>query len=280
MGVKSGVKDVARVLDLPFDDANNISKELDDLMDKPGPKFSDYDELKESHLENDRSKWKRFDELENKYMEIFRLARRFEGVPRQMGTHASGILITPEPVTDNIPVMINKDGYKVTFFNGTQLEKINYAKFDVLGLRTISVINEAIKNIGTFSDIEEFLEQIDYSDPKIFKMIQKKHTDGLFQIESDLFKGLIAQIIPEKFSDIVAITAIARPGPLSSNMNGMYSDRKHGFKEAVEPVPNTWDIVGENFGTIIYQEDIMRIAQRVADFDDNQVDSFLRKAIA
>lgn len=129
MGVKSGVKDVARVLDLPFAEANNISKQLDEILDKPGPKFKDYDELKDSHLENDRMKWQQFDELEKKYKEIFRLARRFEGIPRQMGTHASGILVTPEPVIQNVPVMINKDGYKVTLYDGNQLEDLNYVKF-------------------------------------------------------------------------------------------------------------------------------------------------------
>ena len=124
------------------------------------------------------------------------------------------------------------------------------------------------------------MESINYDDPKIFKMIQKRHTDGIFQIESNLFKGLIGDIVPDKFSDIVAITSIGRPGPLSANMHSMYADRKHGFKEATEPVKNTWDIVGDSFGTIIYQESIMKIAQRVANFDDNQVDSFLRKSIA
>lgn len=280
MGVKSGLKDVCRVLDVNFTEANNISKEIDGLLDKPQPKFSDFDAMKESHLPNDRTAWKKFDAIEQQYPEVFRLARRFEGVPRQMGTHASAILVTPHPVTDSIPVMINKDGYKVTLFTGEQIEELNFLKFDILGLKTITVINETLKNIDPDLTMDTYLENLDYNDPKVFKMIQKKKTDGLFQIESDMFKGLIGQIIPDKFSDIVLITSLGRPGPLSANMHGVYSDRKHGFVKLEEPVANTWDLLEETLGTIVYQEDIMRIAQRVAGFDDNQVDSYLRKSVS
>ena len=119
-----------------------------------------------------------------------------------------------------------------------------------------------------------------YADKKMFELLRKKKTEGIFQFGSDLFKGLIDDIQPKDINDISAITSIARPGPLSAGLNKIYSKIKKGELEAYEPLKNTWDIVADSLGVIIYQEHCMRIAQRVAGFDANQADSFLRKAMA
>ena len=280
LGVKSGIKDVSRVLGLPFVEANQISKKIDEILDMPSPKFKDYDELKVSPIENERNAHKEFAKLEEKYPEIFRLARRFEGTPRQNSTHASGILVTPNPVTNNIPVFKNKDGYKVSLFDGEQLEDLKFVKYDILGLKTISVIGEALKNMNYEGTLDDFLESLDLNDPRMFKMVQKAETDGMFQIESDLFKGMCKDIRPDQFNDFTVITSLGRPGPLSIKMDKAYANRKHGFEKAKEPLPDTWEIVEDTLGTLVYQEQIMRIAQKVAKFDDNQADSYLRKATA
>lgn len=276
MGVKSGLKDVGRVLRIPFGTMNMVTKKLDEILDKPGVKFKDFDKLKD----DDKVKWEEFNKLEQEHKEIFRLARRYEGTPRNVGIHASGILVTPMPVNDMFPTRKASDGTTVTFFTGTQLEDLGAIKLDVLGLKTLTVIKKALQHINEELSFEDLYKIVDVNDAGMFDMIRKKQTDGLFQIESDLFKGLVSDIQPDKLTDIIAITSIGRPGPLSAGLHISYADRKHGREEAVEPLPNTWDIVSSSFGTIIYQEQVMQIAQRVAGFDGNQADTYLRKALA
>lgn len=279
LGVKSAIKDVGRVLRVSFKEVNQITKKLEQIIDKPGPKFKDYDKLKDSDDPNDRKKWEEFNELEQKYKEIFRLARRFEGVPRNQGVHASGILVTPIPISDIIPTR-KANGTTVTIFTGEQLESMGLIKFDILGLKTLTVIRKTLEHINKELTFEDLYRTVDINDPNIFEMIKNKETDGLFQIESDLFKGMVADIQPESLNDIIAITSLGRPGPLQAGLPQSYARRKRGEEEAVEPLPNTWDVTKDSLGNIIYQEQVMLISQIVAGFDGNQADSYLRKALA
>jgi len=282
MGVKSGLKDVGRVLQIDFGIMNSITKEIDIITDDaPGIKFKHLDALAESDLEKDKAKYKQFKELEDRYPELFRLARRFEGTPRNMGVHASGILITPMPVADLFPTRVDpKTGVTVALYTGPQLESLSAIKVDILGLKTLDVLDMTAKSIDPNSNLEDYYDIVKTDDKKMFNLIKSKATDGLFQIESPLFKGLCDSIQPDNIDDIIAITSIGRPGPLSAGMDKMYADRKHGREQAVEPLPNTWDLVSNTYGTIIYQEAIMLIAQRVAGFNGNQADSYLRKGFA
>lgn len=282
MGVKSGLKDIGRVLDIDFKTMNEITKEIDIITDEePSIKFKNLDELAESSLKRDIHKYEQFKSLEEKHSELFRLARKFEGTARNMGVHASGVLITPTPVTDLFPTRVDhKKGITIALYTGPQLESLRAIKVDILGLKTLDVLDMTAKAIDPKSNLEDYYDKIKTDDKKVFKMIKNKETDGLFQIESPLFKGLCDSIKPDNINDIIAITSIGRPGPLLAGMDKMYADRKHGIEEAIEPLPNTWDLVSSTYGTIIYQEAIMLIAQRVAGFSDNQADSFLRKAFA
>lgn len=280
MGVKSGLKDVGRVLCIDFATMNQISKSIDTILDQPSVKFKDFDKLKESSEPSDISKWKDFNKLENDNKELFRLARRFEGTPRNMGVHASGILITPDPISEILPTRTDKNGTTVTLYTGVQLEDLNYIKFDILGLKTLSVIKNTLEHIDKSLKIEDLYKMMDPNDPEMYEMVKRKETDGLFQIESNLFKGMIEEIQPDSLNDIIVLNSLGRPGPLSAGMDKAYARRKHGMEEAVEPLKNTWDIVESTLGTIAYQEQIMLIAQRVAGFDGNQADSYLRKALA
>lgn len=279
MGVKSGLKDIGRVLNINFSTMNNISKKIDEINDKPSPKLKDFDALKDSIDAGDKLKWREFDNLEKEYPELFRLVRRFEGTPRNVGVHASGILITPDSINNIIPTRKGKDGTTITLYTGTQLEDLNFIKFDILGLKTISVIKNTLRMVNPDFTMEYLYEIMDLNDKDVYEMIQRKETDGLFQIESNLFKGMIEAIVPDCLNDIIIINSLGRPGPLSAGMDKSYARRKHGEEEAVEPLPNTWDIVKDTLGTICYQEQCMLIAQRVANFNGNQSDSYLRKAL-
>ena len=205
--VKSACKDVARVLDVPFADSLKISKELDSIDTDPNLSFKMIDGWEKSGEPGDYEKWQRFKKLEEANQRVFSYARKFEGIPRQLGVHASGVLVTPMPVDDWVPLYY-KDGVAVTLYTGPQLEEANFIKYDILGLKTLDVIQLALNYIDPNLTLNDFYDKVNMNDPKIFKMIQKKQTDGLFQIESDMMKGLIDKIQPTCFEDISAIAAI------------------------------------------------------------------------
>lgn len=280
MGVKSGLKDVGRVLRVDFATMNNISKAITEITDDaPSIKFKDLDALGESEEEKDIANYERFKEIEATYPELFRLARRFEGTKRNAGVHASGVLVTPMPISDLFPTR-TVDGVKVTLYTGPQLEECKAIKYDILGLKTVSVIDRTIKSIDETLTWEDLYQAVEIDDEGIFNMICDKKTDAMFQIESDLFKGIISDMQPRHINDITVLTSLGRPGPLSAGMHTKYNNRKNGLEDVVMPLANIEDIVGETYGTIVYQEHVMLIAQKVAGFDDNQADSYLRKALA
>lgn len=279
MGVKSGLKDVGRALGIDYMIMDEITKKVDTWSDNPSLKFKDLDELADSTRENDKAAYAEFKSYESRHAELFRIARKFEGTKRGYGVHASGVLITPMPVSDLFPTRY-KDGITITLYTGVQLEDLKAIKFDILGLKTLSVIQETIKAIDENLTMDDLYKMVDVDDPEMFRMIQEKETDGLFQIESNLFKGMVENIVPNTMNDIVVITSLGRPGPLSAGMDKAYADRKHGREEAIEPLPGTWEVVSDTHGTICYQEQIMIISKIVANFDDNQSDSYLRKAFA
>ena len=207
ISVKSGIKDVGRVLSIPFETTNNISKELDKILDIPQPKFKDFDALKDSDNENERKAWKEFHKLESENAEIFRLARKFEGLKRNFGVHASGILIMPVPITDMAPLR-EVDGVKVCLYTGPELEEINLLKIDDLGLKNIDIIQNTLNHIKKDYNIQDLYKDMDLNDSNIYAILNNKKTDAVFQLESDMFKGMIADIKPTCFDDIVAITAL------------------------------------------------------------------------
>lgn len=293
MGVKSGLKDFGRVLDIDFGVMNNLTKKIDEITEEtPGIKFKHLDGYKtdaeEALEEGDEkaheklmNKYNEFKKLEEQYPELFRLARKFEGTPRNMGSHASGILVMPCPVTDYFPTR-TVDGIRIALFTGPQLESLGAIKLDILGLKTLDVLDKTIKSIDpklTVNDLYKTIEQ-QMSNNKIYEQIQNKETEGLFQVESNLFKGLVSDIVPTDENDICAILAIGRPGPLSAGMHTQYADRKNGHARAIPQLRGTESITDNTYHTIIYQEQCMLIAKLVAGFDDSQADSILRKALA
>ena len=284
--VKSGIKDFGRVIGVGFDECNAINKKLDELIDDPETTFEKYDNLKD--FAQDYSRWLEFHALEEKHPELFRLARRFEGTPRQMSVHASGVLVTPQPVTNLIPTRMTADGTLVTLYQGAKrtgidtpgLEELNYIKFDILGLKTISVIKNTLAHIDPLATMDQLYSRIDIQDPKIYKLICDQKTDGVFQLESDMFKGMASDIQPENIDDVIVMNALGRPGPLKSGMPQTYARRKRGDEETTEMLHDTADIMDKTYGVIAYQEQFMQVFVRVAGFNANQSDSLARKITA
>ena len=279
MGVKSGIKDVGRVLQIPFAIVNNICKVIDTIKVKAQPLFKDYDDLKEGN-EQERSMWQIFHKLEEDNPELFRLARTFEGTPRNFGIHASGILVTPIPITDIAPVRVDKEGTTITLYTGVQLEELNFIKYDLLGLKTLDIIQNTLNHINKDLTANELYEALNLTDINLYKYIADKKVDGVFQLESNLMKSIIDKIKPTEFNDIVAINAIARPGPISIGTDTQYANVKHGLIEKQTLLKGIDDIVDYTYGCILYQEQLMAISKRIAEFDDNQADSITRKILA
>lgn len=277
MGVKSGLKDVGRVLAIDFDTMNKISKEIDSIMDKPQPKFSDFDNLQNGD-ENDKVAYKRFSQLEEANKEIFRLARKFEGTHRGFGVHASGILVMPCEVTDYFPIRVANDGSVTALFTGVELDECGSVKLDVLGLKNLSLIQNVLNHIGL--SLEEFYEKVDIADPAIYELVRERKTDGIFQLESDLFKATIKEMQPTEIHDIIALTALCRPGPLSAKMHLMYAHRKNGIEDISYPIRGCESFLKQTYGVICYQEQLMQVSKTVSGFDDGQADSLTRKVTA
>lgn len=221
MGVKSGLKDFGRALCIPFDVMNNITKMIDEITEEvPGFSFKDFDKLetqaKDALEENDTvshdklmARYEKYTNLANQYPELFRLARKFEGTPRNMGVHASGVLVMPCDVTDYFPTR-TVDGIRVALFTGPQLESLGAIKLDILGLKTLDVLDKTIKAEDPTATVNDLYAEIEkhLDDYDIFEMTQNKETEGLFQMESNLFKGLCSDIMPTDINDICAILAI------------------------------------------------------------------------
>ena len=271
VGVKNGLKDVARVLDLPFAEANELTKNFDD-----GITWKDID-----NMEGEEKK--AIDLLEEKYTEIFRVARALDGVKRNCGVHAGGFIATPMEVNTFVPTRTSK-GRKVSMWDKNEVEDAGLCKIDLLGLATTSMINLCTQFIEQTTGIKITLDDL-YSnkelrdDPAVLEMISKEQTESVFQFESNLFKSIIKAMQPSSFEDAIALTSIARPGPLDAGLDKAFCDGKHGIKLLECPL-GKFSYLEKTYNCVIYQEQPMMLVKDIAGFSDNQADSYLRKGMA
>lgn len=277
LGVVNTIKDVCRVFDIDFATSNSLTKQIGELIDAPSISFAMLDTLEDTVALN---KWLK---IQEDYSDIIDIARKFEGIPRNYGVHAGGVLITPTAITDTFPTR-TVDGKRVTVWDKDTVEEAGGIKYDFLGLRTISILELTLqfikKNYDTDITLQELYELKDIrNDKNSFDMLCEKKTEAVFQMESNLFKSLIDSIKPDNISDLIAITSIARPGPLSAGMHTKYANRKSGVEEIEYPL-GLEELLKDTYGTLIYQEQVMKMSQIVAGFDDNQADTYLRKALA
>jgi len=262
---KAVVKDVGRVLEIPFADVDRISKLIPE-----GPKLKSLDQAFQESPDLNALR------AEPYYERLFDLALRLEGINRHAGKHAAGVVIADQDLLDRIPLTLVK-GDKASQFTMTEVEEVGLLKMDFLGLRTLTLIEEAvrlIKNRGVDLDVEE----APLDDPEAFALLSRGETRGVFQLESSGFRKLLKAAKPDRFEDIIALIALYRPGPLGSGMDQTYIDRKHGREEITYLTDLLAPILGETYGCILYQEQVMRIANQVAGFSMADADN-LRKAM-
>ncbi len=263
---RSAIKDVGRVLGLSFRETDRISK-----LVPAGPKvtldsaLAEEPQLTEIQQEKDE------------YRRVIEVARALEGLIRQVGTHAAGVVIAQKPLWEHVPVTKGDDGVLITQFAKDEVEQAGLVKFDFLGLKTLTVIAHALRMIRA-SGVELDINSIPLDDPEVYRLLTSGETDGVFQVESDGFKELMKKLKPDSFEDIIAAVALYRPGPLGAGMVEDYIDRKHGRSRTTYVHPVMEPILDGTYGVIIYQEQVMRIAVDLSGFTMGQADE-LRKAM-
>jgi len=214
---------------------------------------------------------------------IYETARGLEGLVRNAGVHACAVIMSSEPLTDVIPLWKRpQDGAIITGWDYPSCEAIGLLKMDFLGLRNLTIIGDALENITANRGVDVVLESLTLDDPATFELLSRGDTLGVFQLDGGPMRDLLRRMQPTGFADIVAVLALYRPGPMGVNAHNDYADRKNG-RQAIKPIhpelaEPLQDVLAETYGLIVYQEQIMRIAQRVAGYSLARAD-ILRKAM-
>ncbi|MEO5971100.1 MAG: DNA polymerase III subunit alpha, partial [Bdellovibrionia bacterium] len=275
------IKDVGRVLAVPYAEMDQMTKLLPDELDITISRALEMEPRIREKMATDP-----------RISQVMSYALSLEGLYRNAGIHAAGVIITEEPVVNYCPLYVGKDGDLVTQFDKDFSETIGLVKFDFLGLKTLTVIDNAIKlvrlvakssasteNTPAIEKAANFrLDEMDYEDPLVFALISSGDTDGIFQVESSGMKDLCTRIQPSSLEDLTAINALYRPGPLGSGMVDDFIDRKHGRKPILYDVETLESILKDTYGVILYQEQVMQIARELAGYSLGQAD-LLRRAM-
>ncbi|MBQ7516214.1 MAG: DNA polymerase III subunit alpha [Schwartzia sp.] len=266
MAARGAVRDVGRVMNMPYAEVDRVAKliptELGITLDKA---LRDSGDLKKLYEESSAVR------------RIIDFARDIEGLPRQSSTHAAGVVIAREPLTEYMPVQIS-DGTLVTAYDKDLVEELGLLKMDFLGLRTLTVIADAIKNIRESRGETVDIRAIPLRDEKTAKMLSDGKTGAVFQMESAGMTALVKDLQPESFEDLIPTVALYRPGPLGSGMVQDFINGRRGKKQVTYLHPMLEPILRETFGVVLYQEQVMQIVQVLAGFSLGQAD-LLRRAM-
>ena len=272
MAARAVVKDVTRALGKPYGLGERISKMIPFV---PGMTLDRA--IKEQPI------FKQTIKDDPEVAEVLDLAFKLEGIARNVGKHAGGIVIAPGALSDFCPTYLDRQSSALmTQYDKDDVEKIGLVKFDFLGLRTLTVIDWATKSINSFLKEQSKppldLHSIKLDDPKVFDLLSSGKTMAVFQLESSGMRDLIKRLKPTKFEEIIALLALYRPGPLDSGMHDQFVDRKHGKVPVTYPHEMLESVLSETYGVILYQEQVMQAAQVLAGFSLGQAD-ILRRAM-
>ncbi len=267
MAAKAAIRDVGRAMDMPYAEVDRIAKLVPNTLKitiegalKAEP------QLKELYDTNPQVK------------ELLDIAMRLEGLNRHASTHAAGVVISPVPLTEYTPLFKNpSDDSIMTQFDMGSVEGMGLLKFDFLGLKTLTVIKKTLDHLRE-GGRELFLKDISLEDGKTYELLSSGQTTGIFQLESSGMKDILVKMTPNRFEDLIALVALYRPGPIGSGMIDDFIKRKKGKVPVKYDLPQLKEILDETYGVILYQEQVMRIANKLANFSLGQAD-ILRKAM-
>jgi DNA polymerase-3 subunit alpha len=266
MAARGAIRDVGRVLKVPIPEVDRIAKLVPTdpgmTLDVALERVPELKQISESE----------------KYRELMLMARKLEGLARHASTHAAGVLITPGKLTDYVPLYRGSKGEIVTQYDMLSVESIGLLKMDFLGLTTLSILEDSLDLIKEQHGIDLQMDKLPLDDPEVFKLLSEGRTVGVFQLESSGMQDLLRRMKPERFEDIVATNALYRPGPLGSEMVELFIKRKLGHKKIDYEHPLLEPILKDTYGVILYQEQVIEIASKLAGFTKGQAD-ILRRAM-
>ena len=270
MAARAVLRDVVRVLGKPYGFGDRLAKAIPDVLGISLEEAYQEKQFKETIEESDESK------------EVFDMALKLEGLSRSVGTHAAGVVIAPTALTDFTPLFLDSDkGTVASQFDMSDVESAGLVKFDFLGLKTLTIIDQSVRRINEKAANKENeinIEDLSLKDEATFKLLQRGETTGIFQLESRGMRDYLKQLVPNDFEDIVSMNALYRPGALGMNMVDSYINRKHGKEEVTYGHDAVKKILGTTYGVIVYQEQVMQIAQELSGFTLGQAD-ILRRAM-
>ncbi len=269
MQARAVIRDVGRVLGMPYAEVDRIAKLI-----PAAPLNITLDQALERE-----PKLKEMVDKDSKVANLFQIARSLEGLARHASTHAAGVVISNRPLTEYLPLYRGQDGEVITQYAMKEVEAIGLVKFDFLGLKTLTMIHHAIELIEKNRGIKIDLSEIPLDDPEVYASLANGSSLGLFQLESEGMKNLLIRLKPESFKEIIALIALYRPGPLDSGMIEEFIKRRHGMEPIVYEHPLLEGILKDTYGVIVYQEQVMRIASVLAHFSLEDADN-LRRAMA
>jgi DNA polymerase-3 subunit alpha len=267
MLARAVIRDVGRVMAVPYADVDRIAKLVPAELGITLEDALKTDELRNLYATNLQVK------------ELIDTAKDLEGLSRHASVHAAGVVISDKPLDDYIPLCKLDEDQVTSGYSMKALEKIGLLKMDFLGLRTLTVIAEALKIIKRTKNIDIDIDNIPLDDKKTFELFSSAQTMGVFQLESAGMRDLLKKLNPSSFEDIIALLALYRPGPIGSGMLDDFIQRKHGLKPIVYDHPKLEKVLKDTYGIMVYQEQVMQIASTLAGFTLAQAD-LLRRAMA
>ena len=267
LGARAAIKDVGRVLEIPFADVERLTKLVPNVLN-----ISLEDAIKaEPGFEEARRKDARIDD-------VLKVALRLEGLSRNCSVHAAGVVISPKPLKELVPLYKTNRDEIVTQFDMSGLEKLSLLKMDFLGLTTLTLIQDALRLIKKRHGVDLIPEDLPLDDKGTYEVFCKGFTSGVFQFESDGMRDILRRYQPNRLEDLTALNALYRPGPIQGGMVDDFIERKWGRRAVVYDLPELQELLEETYGVIVYQEQVMQISNRIAGYSLGDAD-LLRRAM-
>jgi len=267
LGARAAIKDVGRALDITFADVDKLTKLVPGVLNI---------KLKEAIASEPG--FQEAAKQDQRVAEVLDVAQRVEGMARNAGMHAAGVVISPVPLRELVPLYKTNKDEIVTQYDMKGLEKLSLLKMDFLGLTTLDIIEDCLALIEKHRKVKLVVEDLPIDDAKTYEIFQKAYTSGVFQFESRGMKDILRKSKPTRLEDLCALNALYRPGPIQGGMVDDFIERKHGRKKVVYDFPELKELLEETYGVIVYQEQVMQISNRLAGYSLGDAD-ILRRAM-
>jgi DNA polymerase-3 subunit alpha len=268
MAAKAAIKDVGRAMDIPYSDVDRIAKMVPNQLN-----------ITLEHALKESLAMRQAYESDSQVRQLLDTARKLEGMVRNAGVHAAGVVISPRPLIELVPLHRTKNDEIVTAFDMVAIEKMGLLKMDFLGLTTLTILDDTLKLIAQTQGRQMSLDDIPLNDDETYKRVfYSGLTSGVFQFESHGMRDVLRRYQPNTIGDLTALNALYRPGPIQGGMIDDFIDRKHGRKKVEYELPELKEVLEETLGVIVYQEQVMQIANRLAGYSLGEAD-LLRRAM-